>query len=128
MRTSDLVMAILAFSTPAFGVTCEIKCNMSVTELLDTIERTAPAIDQTDFRANCTEFLGGSVTSCRSDVDREYVPCTKTTYTSEYISGSGSDLAEARRNARENCQEEVSSGSDVCRSGAVPVGEFRCSN
>ena len=106
----------------AQAMSCSGECRISYTDDLGALPYGSTWDQIEDFKANCTQFLHGTVTYGTGN--NEYL-CWKSGEERTSVTGEGSDILQARTDARDCCKQRASSSGHSRASGSI-YGAMTC--
>lgn len=110
-------------SLGAQAVTCSGICTITYRNVVGQLSVNASPTQKEDFKANCTQYHRGSL---------QYIPngpyeylCVKGGESKGTITGQGSDILQARTDARQRCSQQASSSGYTYAVGSI-YGNMSC--
>jgi len=130
--TMIAVIALCYSSAEAYS-TCTATCKGYSQKVLSSIGCGATGPEFSDFRAECRQVLGGTISGAGCTYCGASEVCTKNESSTFTVTGSGENLMEARKTARASCMGEnaaPNTGGYGCpsnyRSYGLDEDSFKC--
>lgn len=115
-------MSLILASTGVQAATCRGDCKITYSDVVGRLSRNASYDQIKDFKINCTQYYGGSVSESYPTWD---LICEKKGEQQTIATGQGFDFFQARTAARNHCSQQASSSGHSQAYGRI-YGDMNC--